>query len=886
MRPKAQISWTVVSSLARRLRPLLLGLLLAGAAALPGAPGLAREPFATPDTPRQYPPARQYDLEHLRLELSFDWEKRSVAGTATNTLVPLLPGLDHLIFHAVELRVERVRLAGKELPFTLDPEAGTLTVRLDHPYGPQDRLEVAIDYSAQPRAGLYFVGPDRAYADKSPQIWSQGEPDLNRRWFPSWDYPDDRATSELLATVARPFQAIGNGRLVEVLERPDGRRTYHWKMEQPHSTYLVSVVVGEFTRIADTANGVPIEYYVPPHTPAGWARRSFGRTPDMIDYFARSTGIPYPFAKYAQSAVYDYMWGGMENISATTQTARTLHDERAEQDNPSEGLVSHEAAHQWFGDLITCDSWDHVWLNEGMANYFEALYRGHAGGADELAQKIDEYRESYFAEDRDEYRRPIVTNRYSDPIALFDRHTYEKGALVLHMVHYLLGEEGWWKGLHDYAQRYANRTVTTADLQSALEHSTGVSLGALFDQYVYGAGYPELAVRWDYQPETGMVHLEVRQKQKLDAETGLFSFPLEVALVGDAGTTVHRVPLLARPLQDLYVPSPARPQTVILDPQGWILATVDFDKPWSEWVLQLASGAPVAARLAAARALGQSSATAPPEVVAALARALREEPFWGVRAAAAKALGEIGGDPALAALATGLGDRASKVRTAVLEAFGKFPRHPELVARLRGSLERDESYAARAAAAASLGKFQDRRDEVVPVLVKALAQPSHREQVRAAAIKALADLDARETWDEAVRLARYGAPAESRKDALLALAQLAAKRQDPKFTDKTRAVLESYLADPDYLLRNSAHGALAALADPAAIPALEKSARSAADAEQRESAEKAIREIRDRVAAAKGDEDLRSRVQQLEREVDVLKGRLQEAESKGKGARP
>src|SRR6185369_8387904 len=485
--------------------PLTVLLLLAAATGLPAA---EPQSFSPPEEPRHYMPERGYDLRHLRLDLAFDWEKKEVSGTATNTLAPLRPGLDHLEFHAAGLEVARVRLAGEELPFSRDPAAQTLTVHLGHAHAVGEELEIAIEYSAHPRTGLYFVGPDAAYPAKPKQIYSQGEPDLNRYWFPSWDAPNDRATSELLATVKKPLQVIGNGKLVEVADHPDGTRTFHWKMEQPHPVYLTSVVVGEFARVADAWQGVPIEYYVPPGREAD-ARAALGRTPEMMGYFSELTGLPYPFARYAQSFVYDFPWGGMENITATTETERTLHTADQDADFPSDDLVSHELAHQWFGDLISCRSWDQTWLSEGFADYFAALWDGHAHGADAFAVAVDGLREGYLAEAEGDYRRPIVTQRFTDPIRMFDAHSYQKGALVLHMIRSLVGEDAWWRGFREYVHRYAGRTVTTADFQGTMEEISGVPLGPLIDQYVLGAGHPELGVRWEWRPETRQVHITV-----------------------------------------------------------------------------------------------------------------------------------------------------------------------------------------------------------------------------------------------------------------------------------------------------------------------------------------------------------------------------------------
>ncbi|MBV8199657.1 MAG: hypothetical protein JOZ15_03440, partial [Acidobacteria bacterium] len=696
----------------------------------------ARGSFAPADQPAQYPSNRLYHLQHLRLELAFDLHRRTVAGTATNTLVPLLPGLDHLVFHAAGLQVARVRLAvmpaaaeppapskpagqgepappgslalalqpgppaalgpprrpaagelapAGELAFSTDPVAQTLTVRLPRAYGPRDRLEVAIDYTAQPRAGLYVIAPDRGYPERPWELFSDGEPQLNRYWFPSWDEPDDRATSELLATVERPFEAIGNGRLVEVTDRPDGRRTFHWLMEQPHSTYLVSVVIGEFSHTRDSWHGVPIDTYVP-RALADRAPRAFSHTADAMDFLSQVTGRPYPYAKYSQTAVYGFMWEGMENISATTETVDTLRDARAELDATSDDLVVHELAHQWFGDLVTSRSWAHAWLNEGMATYFEALYQQHlarqagAAGDDELAWKMDQARVSYLREDRERYRRPLVTARYVDPIRMFDAHTYDKGALVLHMLHELAGEQGWWQGIRTYLARHAFGTVSSRDLETAFEDASGVDLGALFTQFVYRAGYPEIKLRWEYQAAAGRVRLEVRQTQELDGATGLFSFPVEVALLDRQGVpALRRVSMAAVAVQDLDLPCPFPPRTVVFDPRGVLLKTLDFDKTAAEWAEQLRAPLPLPAQLDAERALAESAGD---DAVAALGETLLHHRFFGARQVAAAALAHIGTDPALEALRQGAGDPDARVRAAVLTGFGTFPNHPELIAPL------------------------------------------------------------------------------------------------------------------------------------------------------------------------------------------------------------
>lgn len=876
---------TISVGLAGLLAMVCLG--LAGGACGQPEPAAERQPFAPAGQMPHYPSNRLFHLEHVRLDLAFDLRRRSVAGTATNDVVPLLPGVDHLVFHAVGLEVTRVRLAGApgDLAFAADPKSQTLLVRLPRAFGPQDRLQVAIEYSARPRAGLFVTGPDRFYPDRPWQMFSDGEPELNRYWFPSWDEPDDRATSEVLATVERPFEVIGNGRLVEVLDRADGRRTFHWRMEQPHSTYLISVVIGEFSHTRDSWHGIPIETAVPPAL-AERAPRTFGHTADMMEFLSGATGVPFPYARYSQAAVNGFMWEGMENISATTETTDALRDARAELDADSDDLVSHELAHQWFGDYVTCRSWAEAWLNEGFATYFEALYQQHrkggTAGDDELAWQADMARADYLLEDREHYRRPLVTHRYVDPVRMFDAHTYDKGALVLHMIHALVGEEGWRLGMHTYLTRHALGNVTSADLEAAFEDSSGVDLRALFDQFVYGAGYPAFKVRWDYEAQAARVHLEVRQTQELTPGTGLFSFPVEVALLrngpGDAAAApeVHTAAIAARAVQDVYIPSSTAPESVAFDPRGVLLKSLDFEKPAEEWIAQLTAPLPLAAHLDAARALGELGGDA---AVAALGRALLHHRFYGLREVAAAALAQIASGPALAALEQGLRDPDPKVRAAVLAALGTYSDHAELIPLLRRALEGDASYAARAAAAGALGHFRDRRKEVTPLLLKALRQRSYLESIARAAIRALADLDAPETFQRASEMARYGSPPAGRFEAMEALARFAAAQANDAGVhgDALRA-LEGYLDDPDFEVRQRAPEALADLGDAAAIPALERSLAGEVQDEQRHPREDAIWKLQHLAAKPAAVPTAEERVRQLEKTNEALRERLRQLE--------
>ncbi|HSG98681.1 MAG TPA: M1 family metallopeptidase, partial [candidate division Zixibacteria bacterium] len=327
--------------------------------------------FVTERARAHYEPARAIDILHLKLEPQIDMPAGRITGAVTLTAVPLTNSLTRFTLHAVDMDVFSVTLNdADELPYQTDDTA--VHVTLDHPYTTADTFTVRITYEAYPRMGLYFVRPSDDYPANPWQVWSQGEMIENRHWFPGWDYPNDRFTSEMIITVPQGMVAISNGALVDSATT-DGATTFHWRESVPHVNYLISVVVGEYVETTDEWDGIPLSYFTLLED-SKYAELCFGKTPEMMGFFFEITGVRYPYEKYAQTVVNEFTWGGMENISATTLSRRTIHDERAHQDYQSDALVAHELAHQWFGDLVSFRSWDHAWLSEGFADYFETLY--------------------------------------------------------------------------------------------------------------------------------------------------------------------------------------------------------------------------------------------------------------------------------------------------------------------------------------------------------------------------------------------------------------------------------------------------------------------------------------------------------------------------------
>ncbi len=602
--------------------------------------GQPREAFATEDTPRHHARWRSYDLLHVRAELALDWSARAVHGRASLSLAPRLSGLEALSLDAVGFEVASLTLDDAPVAFTNDGEA--LTLRLPAPTraGAVHRIEV--EYRAVPRDGLFFV--ERLGADGSVRrmVHTQGQAIAHRHWLPLYDAPNDMTTTELIVHAPDGERVVSNGSLQDAdpesglppLAR-DGQRRWHFVQEKPHVPYLITLVVGAMDALQAEGGGVPLLYLAPAGEGAALAG-SFGRTPAMMAWFQEVLATPYPWeGGYTQVCALGYQGGGMENTGATTLHPYTLRDARALVDEDSDGLIAHELAHQWFGDLLTCAEWSHIWLNEGFADYFEVLWAASLDPA-ELAWGMDGEASWYHAEDAWEYRRPMVCPRYEHPDQLFDAVTYAKGAWVLYMLHTLLGDEDFFAGVQAYIAKHAHDTVTSDDLQAAMEEASGQALDWFFRQWLDGAGHPEYRVSHEYYAAQELVRLEVAQVQHLDAQTGLFRMPVTIEL--RAGALVERREVwLAEALEEIWIPFPVRPEMVLFDAEHKLLKQLDHPRSTAELCAQLAGDPAVLGRRDAGLLLCARLDEEPAR--SALARALRGDSDPQLRAALANELG-------------------------------------------------------------------------------------------------------------------------------------------------------------------------------------------------------------------------------------------------------
>ncbi len=660
------------------------------------------------------PPKRIYHVEHYALALHFDQSAGEVFGNETLRLRPLAAGLRRLYLDSADLQIHSVSLGSagaKHLRYQL---AGSkLWITLDHDYAPADILTLRVSYHGFPRSGLYFVNPSREYPGWPREIWSQGEPESNHHWFPCWDFPNDMSTTELSATVPAGQSVVSNGRLVSVT-RTGGRVTYHWFESVPHSTYLTSIAVGPWRKVSDHFGRTPVDYYVPNTVDEATARRSFHLTPDMLDFFSEFTGVRWPYEKYSQVTVKNFIFGGMENVSATTLSDATLHDAKADADYPSTLLVDHELGQNWFGDYVQGGDWADIWLNEGFATYLDALYAQHLGGFDAYRDAMLEDQQEAQEEDRDGYRRPIVDHHYTDPLQMLDVTTHEKGAAVLDMLRDVVDgpdalsrpasqREPLFAALHQYLVTFHAQSVTTRQLIGVIEHSTHRHLGWFFHEWVYMAGQPDYRVSADYDAGARVEKLEVAQTQKLDAVTPIFRMPIEVAFHGAHGKT-RRVRIWdERATQEFTIPLAFRPLWVSFDPDGVIDKTLQFHEAVPALVAQAERDGSMRSRLWAVEQLGTLRGAEADGVVPALDHVLQTDGFYRVRAAAATSLGTIGGVATARALQNALGQPDDQVRTAVVTALSKVKRDTSVFVIETRLLRTDPSYAVQAAAATAIG---------------------------------------------------------------------------------------------------------------------------------------------------------------------------------------
>lgn len=854
--------------------------------------------FELPGAKPHYNPDRPGQVEHIALDLALDIPNNAYSGTCKIRIKPIRDGIDKLTLDAVDLSIQQITIGRTKQTFDYDGEV--LTIHLKQPTKAGKPVEVAIAYqNEQPRRGIYFIHPTDSAPKKPVQVWTQGEDEDSRFWFPCFDYPGQLATSEIRVRVPKRYMAISNGELAETLEDGDDK-IYHWQQKQVHPTYLMTLAVGDFAELRDTWNDIPVTYYVEKGQEAD-ATRSMGKTPKMIEFFSQTFGYAYPYPKYAQVCVDDFIFGGMENTSTTLLTDRCLLDERAVIDNQrTESLVAHELAHQWFGDLVVVKHWSHAWLKEGMATYSEVLWTDHEyGAADAAYYRLNEAR-SYIGEDSSRYRRPIVTHVYREAIELYDRHLYEKGACVYHMMRAELGDELFFKAIHTFVNDNAHQTVETVDLLRAIEKSTGRNLHFLFDQYVFRGGHPDYKVAYAWDNDSKLAKVTVTQTQAKDGETGLNSglydlkIPIGFGFVESAKKGKTTEPTLQtftvrvhEKEQTFYFPLPQKPQFVSFDQDNHILKTVTLEYPVAELKAQLSHDPDPVSRIYGAIALAKKGNL---EAAKSLATSLTDDPFWGVRVEVAEQLGSIKLDQAVDALLKGLKDDNAQVRRAVVGALGKLKTAASYKALKTLAEKGDPSYYTEAAAIKALASVattpidgKSKEDKVLKLLKSVLEERvGWNETVRSGAMAGLSQF---KTSEAALNLIlKYTAtevPQALRLNAIRALGAIASG-QTPHNLDRLLDRLRDLSDETFFLTQVAVVQALGNMETTRAVGILQSLSDRTPDGRVRRIAEEAIQRVYKKAGENQAVKKLQEELEQLKKDNQNLRSRLEHLEAKAK----
>ncbi|MEM7581495.1 MAG: M1 family metallopeptidase, partial [Cyanobacteria bacterium P01_A01_bin.80] len=850
---------------------------------LPGA-----RPHYTPDKPGQ--------VEHIFLDLNLDIPNKSYKGVCKITLNPIRSGIQNLHLDAVNLNIEEVEV--NETPQHVDYDGEELHIKLYKATEVNQRIIISITYSVEnPQRGIYFIQPSKDYPHKPTQVWTQGEDEDSRFWFPCFDYPGQLSTSEIRVRVPKPMMAVSNGELLKIQEDGD-YKIYHWSQKEIHPTYLMTLAVGDFVEIRDEWNSKPVFYYVEKGRKDD-AKRSMGKTPQMMEFLSEKYGYTYPYPKYAQVCVDDFIFGGMENTSTTLLTDRCLLDKRATIDNRNtESLVVHELAHQWFGDLVVIKHWSHAWIKEGMASYSEVMWTQREYGEQEAAYYRLKEARSYLAEDSDRYRRPMVTHVYREAIELYDRHIYEKGSCVYHMIRTELGEDLFWKAIHTFVQDNAHKTVETIDLLRAIEKATGRNLAFLFDQYVYRGGHPDFKVAYSWDGDSNLAKITLSQTQAEAESKGnnpkdLFDLKIPIAFGyksenkdKDKGVTFQSYSVRTKEVeQSFYFPLEKKPDFISFDVGNHFLKTVSLEYPLPELKAQLEFDPDPISRIHAAKALAKKGGLV---ALKALATALKNDSFWGVRVEVAGQIAQIKLDQTMDALVVGLKDKNAFVRRAVVGTLAEIKTNSSYKTLKEVINKGDESYYVEAAASRSIGAIashlstQDKsKEEKVIKLLKGVLQDKAgwNEVVRGGAVGGLAEL---KTSEAALNLlleyTKLGVPQALRLGAIRALGKISVG-QTPANLEIILEQLNELSKESFFLTQIAVSNALGQMETPKAIRVLRSLCEQSTDGRVRRYAEEQIGKVQKHIGADKAVRQMREELDILKKENQELKSRLENLEA-------
>lgn len=709
-------------------------------------------PDAAPrsDTLPPYNPSHtfEHDLIHTKIEISFDWPKKRANGKATLTMRPWFYATDKVTLDAKNFDIKSVTFDGKNEQLKYDYNNEQLTVHLGKTYTRNDEFKLAITYTAKPDEreafggsaaitsdkGLYFINADGADKEKPMQIWTQGETESNSFWMPTVDKPNERCTQEMYITVEDKFKTLSNGTLVSSKKNTDGTRTDYWKMDKPHAPYLFMMAIGEFAVVKEKWRNIPVEYYVEPKYEAH-ARDIYPHTTEMLDFFSKKLGYDYPWSKYSQVVVRDYVSGAMENTTAVIfgefmqKTKRELLDDHL----TNEKVVAHEMFHHWFGDLVTTESWSNLTLNEGFANYSEYLWLEHKYGRD--AADYHEWQEQQgYIFSAAGGGHPLIHFGYSDRESMFDAHSYNKGGAALHMLRNQVGDDAFFTALNRYLKKNEYTDVEAHELRLAFEDVTGQDLNWFFNQWFFSAGHPNLDISYGWDEATKKASVTIAQTQEGDEVPYIFDLPLKVDIYDATGKARRENIRVTKRSQTFTFDAAAKPALINVDAEKALLCVKNDNRTPEEFAFQYRNAPLFRDRFEAIEALKSQKTElakqvtiealkdqawpirqralnrveeSDPAVLTLIAQIAENDPEPSVRATAIGLLGESGDKQYVPILQKGLGaEQPYSVVSASLSALTKLD--PQAAVAASKNLQNDESDALSATLAELYAESPDR----------------------------------------------------------------------------------------------------------------------------------------------------------------------------------
>lgn len=579
-----------------------------------------------------------FDLIHTELHVQPNWQEQTLKGKAKLLLKPYFYPQDVLVLDAKAMEVSAVKLKGRPLVF--ENSGRELRIRLDKKYTGKDTLLLEVDYVAQPEKvqpvpgeenksekGLYFINAKGSIKGMPTQFWTQGETECNSAWFPTLDAPNQKHTQDIYLTLEKKYTTLSNGVLVSTKDAGNGLKTDHWSQKVPHAVYLSMMAAGDFVKVIDpNFKRFEVSYYMEPEY-APSALGIFGRTPEMITFFEEILGVKYPWEKYAQIPIRKFISGAMENTTATTHARSVLKNGHQLVDAHDDAVIAHELFHHWFGNLVTCESWGQLPLNEAFANYSEYLWAAHKYGKDEgdFVNLTD--LQSYLGE-AEQKQVPLIRYHYGNSEELFDAHSYQKGGRVLHTLRQEVGDEAFFQALKVYLEGNAFQNAEVEDLRMAFEKVTGRDLRWFFDQWFKAAGHPIVSIK--HKVEGDKLVLQTRQ---VPDSLGLDVFRVKMPLRWYSGETVKDTVLqLSEVEQEFVLPLSGTLQNFVPNPSGYFPGVVQDERGLAMWTHQYQHSKDIYARMMALEAAFYlSEEPLRNDEVRALFRSGLKDPFWRIR---------------------------------------------------------------------------------------------------------------------------------------------------------------------------------------------------------------------------------------------------------------